>query len=80
MPMPSAESPSRKLRQNAVVKIQDATNAIQQYKLKGARFDELVERQEIRHHIIHLIKEAVAVGGSGEACHRCGGSGREPGR
>ena len=77
MPLPTSDRPEE-LRDEAFSKLKEASEALKEYKLTGEQFD-LPTARKLDRRILEFIKEAMAVGGSGEPCSRCGGSGREPG-
>jgi hypothetical protein len=65
----------------ALDRIEEAIQAVRAYGAATAReirtTDVMVKRRELKDHATILLKEAYLVGGPGQPCHCCGGSGRE---
>ncbi len=79
--MPEPMQNSEYFRQVALQKIADAVQAVQAYRAATARetgtTDVMVKRGELKNRAMTLLKETYLVGGPGQPCHCCGGSGRE---
>ena len=75
MPLPNNSSPDQ-LRQQALAKIQEATDAVRQYRLYGAPRDRRENVDSINESTVDFVKKAYAVGAAGQSCPTCGGSGR----